>query len=240
METAVIGSHWLAQEPPAIPVPTVVVEPQVTIPPDLLERLTPTVQSGIFGLTQPTATICAALIAVVAAIIAYRGVLKQIRSARDNVAWQMDVDREMDLRERKYRVINDGLATLMEARHALVLFRNAGGETPPTGALFAKVLASAQSWTLVSVQLTAFGLAEAAKVFDDARKPYETALNTSDIREDFRTKFSLFEDAADAAGGKLKTDAVALANQPLPSDPRSKNTWEFKLPLRFSIRRRPK
>ncbi|OZC78007.1 hypothetical protein CH251_04960 [Rhodococcus sp. 06-462-5] len=86
-----MNSQSLEQVPPAIvvPAPTVVVEPQVTIPSELLDRLVPP-DPGL--LTQPVATIIAALIALLAARIAWRGVQKQIHSTAQNVERQISAE----------------------------------------------------------------------------------------------------------------------------------------------------
>ncbi len=72
-----------------VPPPTVKVEPQVTIPPDLLDRLTPA-DPGWF--TQPVATLIAALLALLAARIAWRGVQNQIHATADNVERQISAE----------------------------------------------------------------------------------------------------------------------------------------------------
>lgn len=94
MGSDVIGSRMLAglalsQPAPSptpepisvnVPPPTVIVEPQVTVPPELLEKLTTTTVSTF---AQPVATILAASIALIAAWVAWKGVRKQITADAD-------------------------------------------------------------------------------------------------------------------------------------------------------------
>lgn len=92
--------QWLSQEPPAIvvPVPTVVVEPQVTFPPELLERLAPVETSGF---TQPWATLLAGCLAVAAAVIAFIGVYHAQKVAIANSKAQLRQQRAAMIRQEK-------------------------------------------------------------------------------------------------------------------------------------------
>lgn len=100
MEAEQMTVQWLAQEPPAIvvPVPTVVVEPQVTIPPELLERLAPVEASG---LTQPWATLLAGFFVLVAALFAFGGVLYAQRVTRATTKAQLRQQRAAMIRQEK-------------------------------------------------------------------------------------------------------------------------------------------
>jgi hypothetical protein len=82
------------QQPP----PTVVVEPQLTFPPELLERLAPVEASG---LTQPWATLLAGLFVLVAAFFAFGGVLYAQRVTRATTKAQLRQQRAAMIRQEK-------------------------------------------------------------------------------------------------------------------------------------------
>lgn len=95
---------------PLPPAPTsIYVDPQLTLPPDIVERLlSPTTHWW----AQPGATLIAALIAIGAAVLAWKSVTRQIVKQQDLHDASADEDRRQQFR-------NDGMAALSEAVGAL-------------------------------------------------------------------------------------------------------------------------
>ncbi|QSE88915.1 hypothetical protein JWS13_10005 [Rhodococcus pseudokoreensis] len=103
-------SAWplLSQPAPEPPIPspvtpTVVVEPQLNLPPEILERLPVAPATG--WLTQPVATLIAAGMTVVAALVAFAGVLFIQYMTRRNLTAQLDKQEELHKDAQKAQAI---------------------------------------------------------------------------------------------------------------------------------------
>ena len=120
------------------------------------ETCLPAIDSDFFRLTQPRATLWAATIAVVAALIAYAGVTKTVRSAR----------RESRRKERADALV-DGLASLQtmarvvtqtslmtEPSSRFALINGTAGE---------KMSEAADAWTRANGRLLMYGMRDVLK-----------------------------------------------------------------------------
>ncbi|UZG58240.1 hypothetical protein [Rhodococcus opacus] len=95
-----MSTWWLSQPAPEPPIPTVVVEPQLNLPPEVLDRLAPAPPTG---LTQPMATLIGSGFTLLAAVLALGGVLFVQYMTRKNLTAQLDKQQELheDAQERQ-------------------------------------------------------------------------------------------------------------------------------------------
>ncbi|OZE26573.1 hypothetical protein CH256_17435 [Rhodococcus sp. 05-2254-6] len=227
-------AQWLAQEPPVsvAPVPTVVVEPQVTIPPELLETLTPP-DPGWF--TQPVATILASFIALGAAIIAWRGVKRQINAAAGNLARQIDAEAKKEDLALKRQALIDGIAALTEARQLLLSRRYLPRKTHDDWSVFVKQLdLNLQRRNEVSAQLIALHLQESRRLFGEVNTPLITAAGNYDSATQFDERLAVYDAAQEAAIDQLEAD-VANARNNLQSHPEATKRWTLSLPFGVEV-----
>lgn len=207
-----VGAN-LSQEPSIVPVPTVVVEPQVTIPPDLLERLTPTVESGILDITQPTATLVTGFFAVVGALIAFLGVFYAQYRIGENLKTQLGAENRKNRRAETLELLGEALAALEEGH---LLQKNAPpftitkltreAQPPDTMAV------NAARREVILAQLQLLGLDKSKAAFEKAHNALKTASSSDESN-------SAVADAKADAVKAFKADIEALGGNGTSTTP---------------------
>jgi hypothetical protein len=94
----------------------------VNVPPDVVDRLTPHASSG---LSQPWATIIAAVIALAAATIAYMGVRAQVRATASQAAATREAEERQAVRLERVRLLSDALEASNEVQRTVTDARSA-------------------------------------------------------------------------------------------------------------------
>ncbi|MDI9940866.1 hypothetical protein QM806_36515 [Rhodococcus sp. IEGM 1351] len=120
-----MSTWWLSQPAPEPPIPTVVIEPQLNLPPEVLDRLAPAPPTG---LTQPMATLIGSGVTLLAAIVALGGVLFVQYLTRRNLTSQLDKQQRLHDEEqaegRRKQAQADRLDALVEAAASLDRMHN--------------------------------------------------------------------------------------------------------------------
>ncbi|WP_124394642.1 hypothetical protein [Rhodococcus wratislaviensis] len=162
--------------------PTVVVQPQVAIPSELLDGL---VSSNPHWWAQPVATVLAALIALAAARIAWRGVQAQIKTQRDLHAESHQAELRKQERADRVEAVLESVKMLQEAQIKLTelgLLRSRSAPTEELNKCGDEMLFLLGRVDVSQFRLDLVGAAAAKRVFidvyEDLSNAYHLAMDT--------------------------------------------------------------
>lgn len=217
--------QWLSQEPPEIvvPVPTVVVEPQVVIPTELLERLTPP-SPGLVAAAD--ATLIAGGLTLGAAILALIGVFYVQSRTRKNVERQIEAERDKHERSERMAALVAAVEVLEEAKLLVVAYQRASsrGTLEDVKDAESKLNANRQQRLVSATRIrlhgmtASYGKAMRAHLAVDKTK---RAVGTDQAAGVGTAMVGAIATAVDAFIAEMSTESVAPPTKAMPQPPKT-------------------